>query len=321
MRIAINDFTTVRYALVSGPVFTVIFSIMNLCSGSLADKMSRKNLMSVAAICASLTSVGTAYTHTFKMVCFYRALLGFFVAFCAATIAYSLITDFFPPERRTVANSIYSFSIFVAGALSSLTVLIISSIGWRGAYVLVATLGILAGVLSFFVIKEPKKGRFEVKITTPAESEVQNFEDATVKRPPSLLKQYLDSFLALIRCRGTLWILLGSCCRAWQSSTMAYYSIKYFNAAYNKPVLYGTMYAAFILVGGSTSTMLGGFISDKYDNVFYRTKSYVAMAMSLFDFPFIAACYLCSFSFYFSMVMLFFSVLCEGWIAPTMSMI
>ena len=161
MSVAIENFTDFRYGIVAGPVFTIIFATLNLCSGTLADKMSRKNLVSIAAICWSLTTVGTAFTHTFAMVCFYRTMLGVFEAFCGP-ISYSLIVDFFPPENRTIANSIYSFGIFAGAGLASITVLIIGWIGWRGAYLVVATFGILAGVMSFIFIKEPIRGRFEI---------------------------------------------------------------------------------------------------------------------------------------------------------------
>ena len=81
-------------------------------------------------------------------------MLGVFEAFCGP-ISYSLIVDFFPPENRTIANSIYSFGIFAGAGLASITVLIIGLIGWRGAYLVVATFGILAGVFSFIFIREP----------------------------------------------------------------------------------------------------------------------------------------------------------------------
>ena len=321
MRVAIKNFTDFRYGIVAGPVFTIIFASLNLFSGALADKLSRKNLISIAAICWSLTSVGTAFTHTFAMVCFYRAMLGVFEAFCGP-ISYSLIVDFFPPENRTIANSFYSIGIFAGAGLASTTVLIISLIGWRGAYIFVASFGILAGFSSFLFIKEPIRGRFEIQKAAPPKSEVQTAEDTAIPKPPSLFRRYGEGFLALIRCRGTLWILIGGCCRFWQGYTLSYFSIKYFNGTFDDPKLFGTINAIAVLVGGFTSNIVGGYISDKYDNVNYRTKSYVGMWMSLLGAPVSAVCFLTSFSFWFSMTMLFLVyIVCEGWMAPNMSMI
>lgn len=321
MKVAIKNFTPFRYGILAGPVFTIIFATLNLCSGTLADKMSRKNLISIAAICWSLTSVGTAFTHTFAMVCFYRSMLGVFEAFCGP-VSYSLIVDYFPPENRTIANSFYSIGIFAGAGLASITVLIISWVGWRDAYLSVASFGILAGVASFVLIKEPIRGRFEIQKAAPPKSEVQKAEDATAPKPPGLFRRYAEGFLALIKCRGTLWILIGGCCRYWQGYTLSYFAVAYFNGTFDKAKIFGTTNAIAVLVGGFTSNIIGGYISDKYDNVNYRTKSYVGLWMSLLGAPFSAVCFLTSFSFSFSMAMLFLVYLvCEGWMAPNMSMI
>jgi sugar phosphate permease len=42
-----------------------------------------------------------------------------------------LITDYFPPEIRTTANSYYAGCIFVGASLSSLSALLIGQLGWR----------------------------------------------------------------------------------------------------------------------------------------------------------------------------------------------
>jgi MFS family permease len=124
MSVAIDNFNDFRYGLVAGPVFTIIFATLNLFTGALADKVSRKMLLSVAAICWSITSLGTAFTHTFPMICLYRTMLGGFEAF-GNPISYSLIVDFVPPENRTLANSVFSIGIFVGAGLASISVLII----------------------------------------------------------------------------------------------------------------------------------------------------------------------------------------------------
>ena len=43
--------------------------------------------------------------------------------------AYSLIADYFPPEKRTFANSIYSLGIYIGQSLSSLTIILINGVG------------------------------------------------------------------------------------------------------------------------------------------------------------------------------------------------
>ena len=47
-----------------------------------------------------------------------------------------------------------------------------------------------------------------------------------------------------------------------------------------------------MLIGGFSSNMFAGYVSDKYDNVNYRTKSWIGVGMSLAGVPICLLCYL-----------------------------
>jgi MFS family permease len=101
-----------------------------LFTGSFSDNFSRRIILGVAAVLWSMTSFGMSFATTFTEVCAFRLLLGMFESFCPSA-AYSLITDYFPPEIRTTANSYYAGCIFVGASLSSLSALLIGQLGWR----------------------------------------------------------------------------------------------------------------------------------------------------------------------------------------------
>jgi predicted MFS family arabinose efflux permease len=141
--------------------------------------------------------------------------------------------------------------------------------------------------------------------------------------PPkeTLLKKYINGLGALIRNKCTFWLLLGGMCRFWQGYTISYFAIKYF-LIYEKPAAYGVSNALCVLIGGFVSNMFAGYISDKYENVNYRTKSWVAVGMSIACVPVSLALFLLPGNFIFSIAMLFLDyLLCEGWISPVYSMI
>ena len=104
-----------------------------------------------------------------------RILLGLFEA-CIGPPAYSLITDFFPPEKRTLANSVYSFGIYIGAALSNITIIIIEAIGWRMTYFCIGCFGVCIGVIGMLVIRDPERGRFEPKKIAPVIEEKANEE-------------------------------------------------------------------------------------------------------------------------------------------------
>ena len=137
----------------------LLFGTANLFTGVLADMISRKWMLCLAGIAWSFTSIGTGLSNKFWELCIMRVLLGLLEA-CLVPTVYSLISDFFPPEKRTLANSIYSMGMFIGTALENLTVIIINAIGWRGAYFIVGGFGIVVGLIGIAVIKEPGRGVF-----------------------------------------------------------------------------------------------------------------------------------------------------------------
>ena len=72
-----------------------------------------------------------------------------------------MISDYFPPEKRTFANSIYTLGIYIGNSVSSLTTLVIDKVGWRYSFKLIGVCGILIGLLSLLIIKEPKRNAFD----------------------------------------------------------------------------------------------------------------------------------------------------------------
>lgn len=163
MSVDIPNFTADKYGLVSGVLFTSLFSMTVLFSGVLSDNCSRRLLLSFAAILWSVTSLTTAISQTYTEVALSRMMLGFFEAFCGPP-AYSLIVDYFPPEVRTTANAIYAFGIYVGNALSSMIIIMISSLGWRWAYAITGFVGIAIGLLVLLFVKDPIRGRFEPRL-------------------------------------------------------------------------------------------------------------------------------------------------------------
>jgi len=118
--------------------------------------------MSIASIAWSLTSIFTFFCSEFWQVGLLRVILGVFEAF-SGPIAYSLIVDFFPQEKRTVANSFFSLGIYVGVGLSSITVIVDGMAGWRETYLMVGIFGVFVGFSTLLFIVEPTRGLFEVK--------------------------------------------------------------------------------------------------------------------------------------------------------------
>mmetsp|Transcript_20859 Transcript_20859/g.14982 ORF Transcript_20859/g.14982 Transcript_20859/m.14982 type:complete len:248 (-) Transcript_20859:1209-1952(-) len=162
LKAAIPNFTNSKYSILAGPAFTVLFAVLVLFTGIATDNFNRKVQLTIACILWSLCTALSGLADTFGTLLFLRMGLGIFQAFCGPA-AYSLITDYFPPEKRTTANAVYSLGIYIGFALTNFSILLLDAVGWRRTYAIIGIVGMLSGFVSFFVIKEPPRGRFDPK--------------------------------------------------------------------------------------------------------------------------------------------------------------
>jgi len=119
-------------------------------------------MMSVAAILWSVCTLLSGVCRNFWLLYVFRMLLGVFES-AFAPCAYGIIADYFHPDSRGTANSIYNLGIYFGGALSSIGILLISNIGWAKTYDLIGLIGIGTGVAGLLFIIEPKRGKFDKK--------------------------------------------------------------------------------------------------------------------------------------------------------------
>lgn len=108
----------------------------------------------------SATSYFAGAFNSFYIFCAMRFLLGAFESACNPA-SYSLISDYFPVAYRSTANAIETAGSYVGGGLSSLCVILISMYGWRAMYKITGIAGIIMGIFSLIVLKEPKRGVYD----------------------------------------------------------------------------------------------------------------------------------------------------------------
>ena len=69
----------------------------------------------------------------------------------------TILADYFPPERRSIVNSIWNSGIYIGSAISSFAIIAISKIGWRSTYNLFGLIGVVIGFLTLLVVREPER--------------------------------------------------------------------------------------------------------------------------------------------------------------------
>lgn len=151
------------YGVLSGAAYTIPYSIVGLLSGYLTKSKRRVLLLGLIMMTISVFQSITGFTTSFGVLCLMRVLHG---GLSAATnpLSFSIVADYFPPEKRGTANAVLSTGNFVGIALSSLSILGIKALGWRKSYQFMAVVGVITGFLSMLMVREPPKYKKESKI-------------------------------------------------------------------------------------------------------------------------------------------------------------
>ena len=163
------------YGSLVGLLYTMPFAISALFAGQLTRKVNRKRMLIAVILGMSLCQFGVGLTSSFTVFAIFRVLHGMI---CSAInpVCFSLVSDLFPEDRKTTANSILSIANFIGIGLSSMSILLIKAAGWRSVYFSMAGLGaVCAGALALSVRSKAGMGtgvpEVERKVVVDAEVE------------------------------------------------------------------------------------------------------------------------------------------------------
>lgn len=144
-----------------GLAYTLPYSISGLYAGSLTKTGNRKLMMIGVIASLSMFQITTGLSQSFWVLAGLRFLHGT-ISSAINPLAFSLVSDYFPADRRSTANAVLSSANFVGIALSSMTILLIKNIGWRASYLTMGGMG-LVGALAMSLISNPERGIYEPK--------------------------------------------------------------------------------------------------------------------------------------------------------------
>ena len=110
--------TDTQISLLLGTAFAVIYGIVGIPLGILADRRSRRNLILAGVAIWSLGTIGCALAPSFAWLFAARIVVGFGEAVLSPA-AISLISDSFPPDKRGSAVGVYftGIAIGVGGSI------------------------------------------------------------------------------------------------------------------------------------------------------------------------------------------------------------
>jgi MFS family permease len=144
---------------------TTVFFIFYMCSapaiGFLADRKSRKAIITIGALVWSAATLFTAVTHSFSTLLIRHTIVGVGEA-TFALIAPAYIADLFPEERRGRVLSFFYLAIPMGAALGYIIGGALGTrYGWRAPFYVCAIPGFLVAAAFYFAVAEPARGARE----------------------------------------------------------------------------------------------------------------------------------------------------------------
>jgi len=239
--------TDSQLGLMGGLAFALFYTGLGIPVAMLADRFSRTWIMTAAlTIWSAMTAASGLATNFWQL---FAARLGVGVGEAGGVApAYSLISDFFPPNQRARALSIYSFGIPIGSAIGIVFGGIIASlINWRYAFFFVGIAGIVLAPIFRMTIKEPPRGRFD--------------RQRADKKAPSL-----KLIFRTLASKPSFWLLsLGASFSSMMGYGVFFWLPSFFVRSYGLTLLNASLfYGAILLVGGLAGIWAGGWLGDRF---------------------------------------------------------
>ena len=248
-----------QLALLSGIAFTLFYSIAGIPLGRLADRTHRVNMLSICMVIWSACTAAGGLAMNYVSLLLARIGVGVGEGGCTPA-AHSILSDTYPPERRSRAIAIYTFG----GTLGAATAYLVGGwlvelFGWRITMFCVAAPGLLLAVILKLVVKEPHRPEID------AGDSQQPSTSVVIKE---LLKErvYLLAVAGHVLAVGYLFVV---------STWLPAYINRNFEMSYGE---IGTFLFGITLTGALFGNMCSGILTDK---LFVKNPRWLAYLPSI----------------------------------------
>ena len=141
--------------------FALVYTVLGVIVGFLADRTSRRNILFVGATLWSGFTALCGLSHNYLTLLLSRVGVGVGEA-AGAPPSYSIISDYFPAEKRGLALALFSMGVPLGQAAAiAFGAQVDKAYGWRMAFIVIGVAGVIAALLMLFVVRVPKRGAMD----------------------------------------------------------------------------------------------------------------------------------------------------------------
>jgi predicted MFS family arabinose efflux permease len=265
--LGLND---TQIGLMTGLAFAIFYTVLGIPIARLADRANRVSIISAALVIWSGMTALCGAAQNFTQMLAARIGVGVGEAGCSPP-AHSLIADYYPPEKRASALSIYALGIPIGSILGLLAGGWIAEFyGWRMAFFLVGVPGIALAVLVKLTVREPLRGLSE------------GGTGGQTEQPP--LGETLG---VLLRNRTMMHIAMGGALTSFVGYGLGQWLPAMFIRIHEMGIAETATYFGLVLgVASAIGTLLGGTLADRMAKGDRRMYAWLPAAGVLVAFPF-----------------------------------
>jgi MFS family permease len=249
--------------LLQGIAFVLVYTLVGLPMGALADRMSRRNLVALGVVVWSMMTSLSSVARSFVSLAIARMGVGIGEA-TLSPCAFSMITDSFPKERLSSAMSVYTMGIqlgsglalviggLVAQAVSHMPPVELPLLGsiaaWRVTFLIVGAPGLFIALL-LLTVREP-----------PRQSALRDNSGAVASLDFRALAEQLR-----LRWRTTVGLALIIGCQATCNYALLGWAPTFFDRIHHWPKSRIGLVLGLITLGcGCLGLFVGGRLSDRW---------------------------------------------------------
>lgn len=232
--------------LLAGPAFALFYTAAGVPIARWADRGSRRNVIALSLLVWSGMTALCGFARSYAHLALARIGVGIGEA-GGTPPSHSLISDYFPPERRATALALYGNGIYVGAGLGIMAGgLLLEFFGdWRQAFVAVGLAGIPLALLVRLSVREAPRGSRE---GAPGGSDAS-------------FAEVLRHLRAQPAFGG---LVAGACCQSLFGYALLTWGAVYLGRVFEMPWSeVARWFGPTVMFGGCVGVSLGGWLADR----------------------------------------------------------
>jgi MFS family permease len=280
-------------ALMSG--FLIVFTFTAPVFGALGDRYARPKLIAFGVACWSLATTLSGFAGNFAALLGARASVGIGEA-AYGTVAPSLLSDYYPADRRGRVMAIFFCAIPVGSALGYVVGgLMDVHFGWRVAFFVSGIPGLILAALCLG-LRDPPRGSqddqaADASSTTRAPGASATMPGTSATTTPSrgnIGRDTAKTYWGLLSNRPYLFTVLGYAAYTFAMGGLASWMPAFLERVRGMPHGSATISFGYIVViTGFIGTFVGGWLGDYCNKISKRGYLAVSAAATAIAAPFV----------------------------------